>query len=59
MTSDNVKSGVARAPHRALFKSMGYTDEELRRPLIGVVSAKSEIVPGHMHLGTITEAVTA
>lgn len=59
MTSDNVKNGVARAPHRALFKSMGYTDEEIQRPLIGVVSAKSEIVPGHMHLGTITEAVKA
>ena len=59
MRSDRVKKGVARAPHRSLFKGMGYIDEEINAPLIGVVTAKSEIVPGHMHLDKITEAVKA
>ncbi|MGO8694751.1 MAG: dihydroxy-acid dehydratase [Rectinemataceae bacterium] len=59
MKSDIVKKGIERAPHRSLFKAMGYTDEELERPLVGVVNAKSEIVPGHMHLGTICDAVKA
>ncbi|GHU83364.1 dihydroxy-acid dehydratase [Clostridia bacterium] len=57
MKSDQVKAGFSRAPHRSLFKAMGYTDEELRRPLIGVVNAQSEIVPGHIHLDTIAKAV--
>ncbi len=57
MRSDRVKKGIERAPHRSLFKAMGYTDEEIQAPLIGVVSAKSEIVPGHIHLDTIVEAV--
>ncbi|WP_070000493.1 dihydroxy-acid dehydratase [Cellulosilyticum sp. I15G10I2] len=57
MRSDRVKVGPARAPHRSLFKGMGYIDEEINAPLIGVVTAKSEIVPGHMHLDKITEAV--
>ncbi|PKM94163.1 MAG: dihydroxy-acid dehydratase [Firmicutes bacterium HGW-Firmicutes-1] len=57
MRSDSVKSGVERAPHRSLFKAMGYTDEEIKRPLIGIVNAKSEIVPGHIHLDTVVEAV--
>lgn len=57
MRSDRVKKGIERAPHRSLFKAMGYTDEEIAAPLIGVVSAKSEIVPGHIHLDTIVEAV--
>lgn len=57
MRSDSVKQGVERAPHRSLFKAMGMTDEELERPLIGIVSAKSEIVPGHKHLDVIVEAV--
>lgn len=57
--SDNVTKGVERAPNRSLFYAMGYTKEELERPLIGVVSAHSEIVPGHMHLDKITEAVKA
>ena len=57
--SDNVTKGVERAPMRSLFYAMGYTEEELSRPLIGVVSAHSEIVPGHMHLDKITEAVKA
>jgi dihydroxy-acid dehydratase len=59
MRSDGVKKGVERAPHRSLFKAMGYTDEELERPLVGVVNAKNEIIPGHMHLDTIAAAVKA
>ena len=55
--SDNVTKGVEKAPMRSLFYAMGYTKEELERPLIGVVSAHSEIVPGHIHLDKITEAV--
>lgn len=57
--SDNVTQGVEKAPMRSLFYAMGYTKEELDRPLIGVVSAHSEIVPGHMHLDKIAEAVKA
>lgn len=57
MRSDIVKKGIERAPHRSLFKSMGYTDEEIGRPLIGVVNSKSEIVPGHIHLDQIAGAV--
>ena len=59
MRSDNVTKGVERAPNRSLFYAMGYTKEEIDRPLIGVVSAHSEIVPGHIHLDKITEAVKA
>ena len=57
--SDNVTKGVEKSPMRSLFYAMGYTKEELERPLIGVVSAHSEIVPGHIHLDKITEAVKA
>lgn len=57
MKSDIVKVGVEKVPNRSLFKAMGYTDEEIARPLIGVVSAKSEIVPGHMMLDKISDAV--
>ena len=59
MRSDNVKKGAERAPNRSLFYAMGYTKEELERPLIGVVSAHSEIVPGHFHLDKIADAVKA
>ena len=59
MLSDNVTKGVERAPNRSLFYAMGYTDEELSRPLIGVVSAHSEIVPGHLHLDKLAEAAKA
>ena len=59
LRSDNVTKGVERAPNRSLFYAMGYTKEELERPLIGIVSAHSEIVPGHFHLDKITEAVKA
>lgn len=57
MRSDRVKQGAERAPHRSLFKAMGYTDEEIKKPLIGIVNAQNEIVPGHIHLDTIAEAV--
>ena len=57
MNSDRVKVGAGRTPHRSLFKAMGYIDEEIEKPLVAVVSAKSEIVPGHSHLDKITEAV--
>ncbi len=59
LRSANVTQGIERAPNRSLFYAMGYTKEELDRPLIGVVSAHSEIVPGHFHLDKITEAVKA
>ncbi|MBR6199222.1 MAG: dihydroxy-acid dehydratase [Spirochaetales bacterium] len=59
MRSDNVKLGVQRAPHRSLFYAMGYTKEELDRPLIGVCCAKNEIIPGHIELDRIAEAVKA
>ena len=59
LKSANVTQGVERAPNRSLFYAMGYTDEELNRPLIGVVCAHSEIVPGHFHLDKIAEAVKA
>ena len=57
MRSDNVKKGAERTPNRSLFYALGYTDEELDRPLIGVVSAFSEIVPGHSHLDKLAQAV--
>ncbi|WP_273319580.1 dihydroxy-acid dehydratase [Vallitalea guaymasensis] len=57
MRSDSVKTGIERAPHRSLFKAMGYTDEEIRRPLIGIVNSQNDIVPGHVHLDTIVDAV--
>ncbi len=59
LRSDNVTKGAERAPNRSLFYAMGYTKEELERPLIGVISAHSEIVPGHIHLDKIAEAVKA
>ena len=59
MKSDNVKKGVDRAPNRSLFYALGLTEEEMNRPLIGVVSSYNEIVPGHMHLDKIAEAVKA
>jgi len=59
MRSDNVKKGVERAPHRSLFKAMGYTSAELDRPIIGIASSANEIIPGHIHLDRIVEAVKA
>ena len=57
MRSDSVKKGVQQAPHRSLFNALGYTEEERERPLIGIVSSYNEIVPGHMNLDKIVEAV--
>jgi dihydroxy-acid dehydratase len=59
MNSDQIKLGVERAPNRSLLYALGYTKEELERPLVGIVSSHNEIVPGHMHLDKITEAVKA
>lgn len=59
MKSDKTKIGMERSPHRSLFRAMGYTDEELARPIIGVVNSKNEIIPGHIHLDSIVEAVKA
>ncbi len=59
MRSDRVLQGIERAPHRSLFKAMGYTDEELTRPLIAIANSANEIIPGHIHLDTIVEAVKA
>ena len=57
MRSDSVKTGVAQAPHRSLFNALGYTEEERQRPLIGIVCSYNEIVPGHMNLDKICDAV--
>ncbi len=57
MRSIEVKKGSTRAAHRSLFYAMGYTEEELKKPLIGVCCAANEIIPGHMHLDTIAQAV--
>ena len=57
MRSDSVKTGTAQAPHRSLFNALGFTEEERQRPMIGIVSSFNEIVPGHMNLDKITEAV--
>jgi dihydroxy-acid dehydratase len=57
MRSDLMKKGIERAPHRSLMKAMGYTDEEISRPLIGIGHAHNEIIPGHIHLDKIVEAV--
>jgi dihydroxy-acid dehydratase len=59
MNSDRAKKGVSRAPHRSLLKACGYTDWEIERPWIGVVNAFNSIIPGHVHLKRITEAVKA
>lgn len=59
MKSDIVKKGIERAPHRSLFKSMGYTDAELKKPLIGIANSANAIIPGHVHLDKIVEAVKA
>ena len=57
MRSDSVKTGTQQAPHRSLFNALGYTEEERKRPMIGIVSSYNEIVPGHMNLDKIVEAV--
>ena len=57
MKSDSVKKGISQAPHRSLFNALGMTEEELKKPLVGIVSSYNEIVPGHMNLDKIVEAV--
>ena len=57
MRSDNVKTGAERAPNRSLMYALGLTKEEMERPLIGIVDSRNDVVPGHMHLDKITEAV--
>ena len=57
MQSDNVKKGMQQAPHRSLFNALGFTQEELRKPLVGIISSYNEIVPGHMNLDKIVDAV--
>lgn len=59
MRSDEVKYGAKRAPHRSLLRALGITEEESKKPIIGIASSFNEIVPGHMHLKTIVEAVKA
>ena len=57
MRSDNVKKGMQQAPHRSLFNALGFTEEEMKKPMIGIVSSYNEIVPGHMNLDKIVNAV--
>jgi len=59
MRSDVMKQGLDRAPHRSLFKAMGYTDEELQKPIIGIANSANELVPGHIHLNQVVEAAKA
>lgn len=59
MRSDLVKKGLEKAPHRSLFKALGFTDEEMEQPLVGIVNSFNEIVPGHMNLDKIAQAVKA
>jgi dihydroxy-acid dehydratase len=59
MKSDIIKKGIERAPHRSLFKAMGYTDAEIQNPLIGIANSANAIIPGHVHLDKIVEAVKA
>jgi len=57
MRSDNVKAGMQQAPHRSLFNALGFTEEEMKKPMVGIVSSYNEIVPGHMNLDKIVDAV--
>ena len=57
MRSEQVTVGMTRAPHRSLFYAMGYTEEELEKPLIGIVNSHNEVVPGHFHLDKLVQAV--
>lgn len=57
MRSDNVKSGMQQAPHRSLFNALGFTEEEMKKPMVGIVCSYNEIVPGHMNLDKIAQAV--
>ncbi len=57
MRSDRMKKGLERAPHRSLFKALGLTDQEMDRPMIGIANSANEVIPGHLHLHQIAEAV--
>ena len=57
MKSDNVKKGMQQAPHRSLFNALGFTEEEMNKPMVGIVSSYNEIVPGHMNLDKIPRNV--
>ncbi|MBF0201164.1 MAG: dihydroxy-acid dehydratase [Desulfamplus sp.] len=59
MRSDIAKKGTARAPHRSLMKAVGFTDEEIKRPIVGIANSANELIPGHMHLDQIVSAVKA
>jgi dihydroxy-acid dehydratase len=59
MKSDQIKKGIERAPHRALLKSCGYTQDEINRPLVGIANSANTVIPGHVHLNTLAEAVKA
>ncbi|OGP72807.1 MAG: dihydroxy-acid dehydratase [Deltaproteobacteria bacterium RBG_16_49_23] len=57
MRSDRMKKGIERAPHRSLFKALGLTDREIERPMIGIANSANEVIPGHLHLHQISDAV--
>mgnify|MGYP000832610742 CR=1 FL=1 len=59
MRSDAVKTGTQQAPHRSLFNALGLTEEEMNRPLVGIVCSYNEIVPGHMNLDKIVNAAVS
>ncbi|MGO8988125.1 MAG: dihydroxy-acid dehydratase [bacterium] len=59
MRSDSMKKGLERAPHRSLFKALGLTDEEIARPMIGIANSANEVIPGHLHLHQLSDAVKA
>jgi dihydroxy-acid dehydratase len=59
MRSDAMKKGLERAPHRSLFKALGLTDEEIERPMIGIANSANEVIPGHLHLHQLSQAVKA
>jgi dihydroxy-acid dehydratase len=59
MRSDRMKKGLERAPHRSLFKALGLTDEEIERPMIGIANSANEVIPGHLHLHQLSDAVKA
>ncbi|MDR1040180.1 MAG: dihydroxy-acid dehydratase [Deltaproteobacteria bacterium] len=59
MRSDQMKAGLTRIPHRSLFKAAGLTDEELARPIVGIVNSQNDVIPGHIHLDTLCDAVKA
>lgn len=59
MRSAQMKEGITRIPHRSLFKALGLTDEEIKRPMIGIVNSQNDVIPGHLHLNDIVEAVKA